>query len=62
MSTLRNDGYRFMVSPDGRDADWINPLELAARAPGWHDCTEMNDAEFDHFVRDLYAKFPPVCV
>lgn len=58
MNTLKNDGYRFMVSPSGRDANWIHPLEVAARAPGWHDCTDMDDAEFELFMGELRAKFP----
>jgi hypothetical protein len=60
MSTHKNDGYRFMVSPNGREAHWIHPLEVAVRAPGWHDCTDMDDAEFDVFMGELRSKFPPL--
>lgn len=58
MSPLKAQGYRFMVSPNGREADWIHPLEVVTRAPGWHDCTEMDDAEFDHFMRGVLEQFP----
>jgi hypothetical protein len=58
MSNLKNAGYRFMVSPNGREANWIHPMEVAARAPGWHDCTDMGDAEFEIFMGELRAKFP----
>jgi hypothetical protein len=60
MSTLKSNGYRFMVSPTGREADWIHPAEISVRVPDWTDCTDMDDVEFDLFMRDLYAKFPPI--
>ena len=52
MSTLKSQGYRFMVSQDRKNANWFHPLEVAARAPGWIDCTDMDDAEFDLFMAD----------
>lgn len=51
---------RFMVSPDGKHADWIHPAEVATRAPGWHDCTDMNDDEFNHFMAERRAMHPPL--
>jgi hypothetical protein len=60
MSNLKNDGYRFMVSLDGQVGNWIHPLEVATQAPGWHDCTDMDDVAFDLFIADLRAKFPPL--
>jgi hypothetical protein len=60
MNTLKDNGCRFMVSPNGRDANWIHPAEITQRAPGWHDCTDMDDTEFDLFMADLRAKFPPL--
>jgi hypothetical protein len=47
---LRQQGNRFMVSPDQKQAEWIHPAELADRAAGWTDCTDMSDAEFDAFM------------
>jgi hypothetical protein len=52
VSTLKSQGYRFMVHPDRNAANWFHPLEVAARAPGWIDCTDMDDAEFDVFMAD----------
>jgi hypothetical protein len=53
-------GLRFMLSPDGRQADWIHPAEVATRCPGWSDCTDMGDAEFEHFLVERRSKYPPV--
>lgn len=60
MNTPKDNGLRFMVSPNGKEAHWIHPLEVATRAPGWHDCTDMDDVEFDAFMAELRAKFPPI--
>jgi hypothetical protein len=30
------------------------------RAPSWHDCTDMDDTEFDLFMAELRVKFPPL--
>lgn len=62
MTHPKENGARFMVSPNGREAGWIHPLEVATRAPGWHDCTDMQDVEFDLFMSDLYKQFPPTAV
>ncbi|HAV37430.1 MAG TPA: hypothetical protein DCX52_13940 [Massilia sp.] len=52
---------RFMVSPDGRDADWMHPTEIATRAPGWTDCTDMDDVAFDIFMRERLEANPLIC-
>jgi len=49
MANLKDDGFRYMVNPDGKGCDWIHPLEVDSRA-GWTDCTDMDDAEFDAFM------------
>lgn len=51
MSHLKSQGYRFMVSQDRKESDWIHQLEVANR-PGWIDCTDMDDAEFDAFMAE----------
>jgi hypothetical protein len=58
MNTLKSNGYRFMVSPTGREADWIHPAEVAVRVPDWTDCTDMDDVEFELFIAERRAKFP----
>jgi hypothetical protein len=60
MSTLKSNGYRFMVSPTGREAAWIHPAEVAVRVPDWTDCTDMGDVEFDLFMAERRAAFPPI--
>lgn len=57
MTTLKSQGQRFMVSPDGRDADWFHPAELPA---GWTDCTGMDDGEFNHFMAERRSIYPPI--
>ena len=52
MSHLKTQGNRFMVSQDRKAADWVHPLEVATRAAGWTDCTDMDDAEFDAFMAE----------
>lgn len=42
---------RFLVSPDRQSAVWCHQLEVATRCPGWTDCTDMDDAQFDAFMK-----------
>jgi hypothetical protein len=60
MSTtnLKTAGSRFMVSPDGQHADWVHPAEVDARAPGWTDCTDMCDVEFDLLMEERRRPMP----
>lgn len=45
---------RFLVSPDGQQAVCRHQLDIPLCGPhGWHDCTDMTDAEFDAFVTAL---------
>jgi hypothetical protein len=60
MSTLKSNGCRFMVSPDGKHGDWVHPAEIAGRCPTWTDCTDMDDADFGVFMDERRAKFPPL--
>ena len=58
MCNLKQAGHRFMVSPDGQQADWIHPAEIDTRAPGWTDCTDMDDMEFELLMRERLADNP----
>lgn len=58
MATLKTQDHRFMVSPDGWDAAWVHPVEVATRCPDWTDCTDMDDAEFDLFVAERMSANP----
>lgn len=60
MSPTTPNGSRFMVSPDGQKADWIHPAEIATRSPGWTDCTDMCDVEFDLFMEERRGPMPLV--
>ena len=48
--SLREQGFRFMVSPDRKQANWVHPVDVAINCPDWIDCTEMSDDEFDAFM------------
>ena len=61
MHTLKTAGYRFMVSPDGQQADWIHPAEVASRTPDWTDCTDMDDTGFELLMRERLASNPLIC-
>jgi hypothetical protein len=60
MCNLKQAGRRFMVSPDGQQADWIHPAEVATRAADWTDCTAMGDVEFELLMRERLAANPLV--
>ena len=60
MQHLKQADHRFMVSPDGQQADWIHPAEVATRAPGWTDCTDMDDMAFELLMRERLAANPLV--
>jgi hypothetical protein len=49
---------RFMVSPDGQQADWIHPTEIPTRAPDWTDCTDLDDTAFEILMRERLASKP----
>lgn len=44
-------GFRFMVSPDRFRSAWVHPAEIPTKTPGWIDCTDMDDDEFDRFMK-----------
>lgn len=60
MKALAN--HRFMLSPDGRAADWVHPLEVATRCPDWTDATDMGDAEFELLIDERMAANPLLAV
>ena len=48
---------RLFVSPCGKSAVWIHPLDLQTghfeRYADWTDCTDMDDEAFERFVVGL---------
>lgn len=52
--------HRFMLSPDGQQADWVHPLEVATRCPDWTDCTDMDDEQFQRVVSERQAVRPHI--
>lgn len=54
-------GQRFLLSPDGREAEWVNPANVPARCAGWTDETDLSLAELD-IVSSLRMAAHPVSV
>lgn len=52
---LKEQGFRFAVSPDGCTGEWWHPGDRQLRE-GWYDCSEMGDEEFSDFVIELQQK------
>lgn len=47
---------RFMVSPDGHQADWLNP----SSCPGWIDCTDMSPEKLQRFIAEKQGVRPHI--
>lgn len=48
---LKEQGFRFLISEDRKDYDWVHPSEIpGSKRADWVDCTEMTNAEFDTFM------------
>jgi hypothetical protein len=56
-SFLKAQGQRFLLSPCGQTGKWVSPLELASR-PGWIDCTDMDDEQFQKVIAERLANRP----
>jgi hypothetical protein len=55
-TTLKHDGYHFLVSPDRAKSAWVHPLDKALpKYAGWTDCTDMSEDEFDRFIAEDQA-------
>jgi hypothetical protein len=49
--SLKEQGFRYLVSPDKAKADWIHPAEVdRGRFKNWKDCTDMSDEELDRYI------------
>jgi hypothetical protein len=38
-------GQVFLLSPDGRDAEWVAPANIPARCAAWTDVTDLDIAD-----------------
>jgi len=48
---LKEQGFRYLVSPDKKKADWVHPAEIVRGGFGdWKDCTDMSDEELDRYI------------
>ena len=48
--SLRDQGFRFCLSPDKQQARWLHPTEKAQRHPDWIDATDMSADELEAFI------------
>lgn len=49
--TLREQGFRFCISPDKGRARWIHPIEYKVLYPDWHDHTDTSEEELLEFLQ-----------
>ena len=45
-----DNGCRFYANPERTEYRWLHPLEQPIFQPGWIDCTDMTDTQFEAFV------------
>ena len=50
---LREQGFRFCISPDKQRARWIHPVEYKVLYPDWIDHTDTPEKEFVEFLQTL---------
>lgn len=48
--SLQDEGFRFVWQ--NQEFNWVHPAEITE---GVVDCTDMNDAEFEAFVKEQYG-------
>lgn len=48
---LREQGFRFCISPDKQRARWIHPVEYKALYSDWADHTETGEEELLDFLQ-----------
>lgn len=50
--TLKEQGYRFMISPDKTRCRWCKPVEIPHFYAGWTDHTDTPEKEFIEFLQN----------
>jgi hypothetical protein len=53
---LKDQGFRFCLSPDAKRARWCHPVEIPHFYADWVDVTDWPDAEFEKFLMDRLPK------
>lgn len=49
--TLKDEGFRFMISPDKVRGRWCNPIEIPHFYADWSDHTDTPEKEFIEFLQ-----------
>lgn len=52
MMTLKDQGYRFCISPDKQRGRWISPIEHEKIYQDWTDHTDTPEKEFIEFLQN----------
>ena len=50
--TLRDKGYRFMISPGKAHGRWCKPVEIPHFYADWSDHTDTPEKEFIEFLQN----------
>ena len=50
--TLKDKGYRFMISPDKVRCRWCHSVEIPHFYPDWSDHTDTPEKEFIEFLEN----------
>lgn len=50
--TLKEQGFRFMISPDKVRGRWVHPLEIEHFYQDWTDHTDTPEKEFIEFLQN----------
>ena len=54
--TLKEQGFRFMISPDKKRGRWCHPVEIPHFYADWTDCTDTPEKEFIEFLQNDLSK------
>lgn len=49
--TLRDEGFRFCLSPDRQQARWLHPTELQITHRDWRDVTDLPTDELAGLIQ-----------
>lgn len=49
--SLKDKGFRYLISPDKKLARWVHPLEIERFYQDWTDHTDTPEKEFIEFLQ-----------
>uniref|UniRef100_A0A6M3MIE3 Uncharacterized protein n=1 Tax=viral metagenome TaxID=1070528 RepID=A0A6M3MIE3_9ZZZZ len=57
--SLKDQGFRFCLSPDAVKGRWLHPVEVEKVHPDWIDVTDWPDKKLEKFLMDKLPKQAP---